>query len=195
MSLDEDSLLKPFRQMTGAAAPGAELGGWYSYDPVHIGIEEAYAPSATFGQWVSALARMYAIRRSPAIRARLMRLNRLYAQTISGSYFEVNRFPAYCLDKLICGLSDAHEFAADPEAFAIMQRATDAALPHLPGLAASAAAPSRTGSTGGETGTRPTTTMSPTPLPKISISPGSEVPARATANWPTPISTRPTSSR
>ena len=135
MSLDEDSLLKPFRQMSGAPAPGADLGGWYSFDPDHFGIDEAYAPSATFGQWVSALARMYAIKRAPQIRARVMRLNELYAQTISGTYFEVNRFPAYCLDKLLCGLIDAHEFAADPDAFSIMGRAIDAALPHLPARA------------------------------------------------------------
>jgi hypothetical protein len=32
MSLSEDSLLKPFRQMVGQAAPGDDLGGWYQYD-------------------------------------------------------------------------------------------------------------------------------------------------------------------
>src|SRR6266481_5488173 len=33
MGLSEDSLLKPMRQMAGQPAPGAELGGWYLYDP------------------------------------------------------------------------------------------------------------------------------------------------------------------
>jgi len=33
MALNEDSLLKPFRQMTGQAAPGIDLGGWYNYVP------------------------------------------------------------------------------------------------------------------------------------------------------------------
>ncbi len=32
MSLSEDSLLKPFRQMIGKPAPGKDLGGWYTYD-------------------------------------------------------------------------------------------------------------------------------------------------------------------
>src|SRR5215813_5874764 len=32
MSLSEDSLLKPFRQMAGQPAPGEDLGGWYNYD-------------------------------------------------------------------------------------------------------------------------------------------------------------------
>lgn len=31
LSLNEDSLLKPFRQMIGKPAPGEDLGGWYSY--------------------------------------------------------------------------------------------------------------------------------------------------------------------
>jgi hypothetical protein len=33
MSLSEDSLLRPFRQMVGQPAPGDDLGGWYNYDP------------------------------------------------------------------------------------------------------------------------------------------------------------------
>jgi hypothetical protein len=33
MALSDDSLLKPFRQMSGQAAPGEDLGGWYHYDP------------------------------------------------------------------------------------------------------------------------------------------------------------------
>jgi hypothetical protein len=33
MDLNEDSLLKPFRQMASQAAPGPDLGGWYNYDP------------------------------------------------------------------------------------------------------------------------------------------------------------------
>ena len=135
MSLNEDSLLKPFRQMTGQSAPGDELGGWYSYDPANIGLDGAYAPSATFGQWISALARMYAIRGTPDIRAKTLRLNRLYAQTIDGSYYENNRFPAYCYDKLLRGLLDSHQHAGDADAYGILERTTDAALPHLPGRA------------------------------------------------------------
>ncbi|HXI48968.1 MAG TPA: hypothetical protein VNH39_10300, partial [Steroidobacteraceae bacterium] len=29
LSLDEDSLLRPFRERAGLPAPGADLGGWY----------------------------------------------------------------------------------------------------------------------------------------------------------------------
>ena len=63
MSLSEDSLLKPFRQMAGQPAPGADLGGWYNYDPNFDWHKDdaGFAPGATFGQWISALARYYAI--------------------------------------------------------------------------------------------------------------------------------------
>ena len=135
MSLNEDSLMKPFRQMIGKPAPGEDLGGWYGYNPKDDGIDGAYAPSCTYGQWVSALARMYAIRQKPEIREKVLRLNRLYAEVIDGQYFKTNHFPTYCHDKLLCGLMDAHKFAHDPEAFKIQERSTDAALAHMPGKA------------------------------------------------------------
>lgn len=134
MALNEDSLLKPFRQMTGQAAPGIDLGGWYNYDPNYDWhtFDVGFAPSAPFGQWVSALARIYAIKRSPEIREKVLRLNRLYARTISSEFYENNRFPAYCYDKLVCGLIDSHQFVGDPDAFSILDHTTDTALPHLP---------------------------------------------------------------
>jgi DUF1680 family protein len=137
MELSEDSLLKPFRQMAGQPSSGADLGGWYHYDPDYDPntVVAGFAPAATFGQWVSALARAYAITGSPATRDKVLRLNRWYAQTISGDFYEKNRFPAYCYDKLVCGLMDSHQYVADPDAFAILQRTTDTALHHLPGKA------------------------------------------------------------
>ena len=134
MDLNDDALLKPFRAMIGQPAPGEDLGGWYRYDPNYDWhtFDAGFAPSATFGQWVSALARMYAITGSPAARERVLHLNRLYAQTIDGQFYENNRFPAYCYDKLVCGLIDSHTYAGDPDAFSILQKTTDTALPHLP---------------------------------------------------------------
>ena len=137
MSLSEDSLLKPFRQMGGQAAPGEDLGGWYQYDANnrdHL-FEIGFAPGCTFGQWVSALARSYAIDPSPETREKVLRLNRLYAKTIGGDFYENTRFPAYTYDKLVCGLIDSQKYARDPDAFAILAETTKTALPHLPGKA------------------------------------------------------------
>ena len=134
MSLNEDSLLKPFREMSDQPAPGATLGGWYQYDPAYNYRKDdaGFAPTHCFGQWVSALARMYAIDRQPEVRAKVLRLNGLYAKTISGLYYERNRFPAYCYDKLVCGLMDSHVLANDPDAWQILAKTTDTAFHHLP---------------------------------------------------------------
>jgi len=138
MQLSDDSLLKPFRQMSGMPAPGEDLGGWYAYDPNYDyrkNFDYGFAPGCTFGQWVSALARDYAITGDEATRDKVLRLNRLYAQTISGALYEKSRFPAYTYDKLLLGLLDSHTYCRDPQAMAILEQTTNTALPHLPGHA------------------------------------------------------------
>jgi uncharacterized protein len=134
MGLDDDALLKPFRAMIGKPAPGEDLGGWYRYDPNYDWhtFDAGFAPAATFGQWVSALARAYAITGSQAARDKVLRLNRLYAQVIDGQFYENNRFPAYGYDKLVCGLIDSEKYVGDPDAWAILSQTTDTAMPHLP---------------------------------------------------------------
>jgi uncharacterized protein len=134
MALDEDSLLRPFRQTAGKPAPGADLGGWYPYvaDYDYKRGGPGFAPGCTYGQWISALSRSYAISKSPAVKEKVLRLNQSFAQAISGAYFDQTRFPAYSYDKAVCGLIDAHQFVTDTDAFAILDRTTDIALPHLP---------------------------------------------------------------
>ena len=143
MGLDEDSLLYPFRAMSGVAAPGTSLGGWYEYKPDYnyhhddVGL----APGSTFGQWTSALCRLYAASKyddpqgQPAIAERAVRLHRLLAGTVTAGYFEKTRFPGYSLDKLVCGLTDAHRLVGDEAAFGQLDRLTAAAKPALPGHA------------------------------------------------------------
>lgn len=137
MNVSEDSLLKPIRQMVGQPAPGEDLGGWYHYDPdwdwqkTMIG----FAPGHLYGQWVSALARNYAITGDEKMRDKVLRINRLYAKTIDPAFYTKNRFPAYCYDKIVCSLIDSHSFANDPDAFAILDHTTDTAAPNLPGRA------------------------------------------------------------
>src|ERR1700758_2298897 len=138
MALSEDSLLKPLRQMSGIPAPGEDLGGWYDYDPDYDyrkHFDRGFAPACTFGQWVSALARAYAINGDEETRQKVIRLNRLYAHTISADFYIKNRFPAYTYDKLLLGLLDSHDYVKDPQALAILEQTTNTALPHLPGHA------------------------------------------------------------
>lgn len=138
MNLSEDSLLKPFRQMSGMPAPGEDMGGWYTYDPNYDyrkNFDIGFAPACHFGQWISALARTYAITGETATREKILRLNRLYAATISDDFYIKNRFPAYTYDKILIGLLDSHTYAHDPQALAILEHTTNTALPHLPGKA------------------------------------------------------------
>ena len=135
--ISDDSLLQPFRAMVGQPAPGENIGGWYEYKPDYDPKKDdaGLAPSATFGQWLSAIARTYAADGDQQKRARVLRLNQLYAKTIAPAYYEKNRFPAYCFDKLVCGLMDAHALAGDSDAFAILAKTTDTAAPRMPGRA------------------------------------------------------------
>ena len=147
MALNEDSLLKPFRQMSGMTAPGEDLGGWYQYNPDYDyrkGFDTGFAPGCHFGQWVSALARSYAITGEEAVREKVLRLNRLYAETITPEFYVKNRFPAYTYDKLLLGLLDSHIYVKDPQALAILEQTTKTALPHLPGHAVERDLPWRT---------------------------------------------------
>jgi uncharacterized protein len=129
LSLDEDALLRPFRVRAGQRAPGSDLGGWYD--------TYAFAPGATFGQWMSALSRYYAITGDAATRDKVQRLVRGYAETVDarGSFYIENRFPAYTYDKLTGGLLDAERFGRDTAARATLRRATQAATPFLPARA------------------------------------------------------------
>ncbi|MHB8478530.1 MAG: beta-L-arabinofuranosidase domain-containing protein [Steroidobacteraceae bacterium] len=126
LSLDEDALLRPFRVRAGQPAPGRDLGGWYD--------TYAFAPGATFGQWMSALSRHYAITGDAATRAKVRRLVRGYAATVdaAGSFYRNNRFPAYTYDKLVGGLLDARRLSHDDAALSTLVRTTQAATPYLP---------------------------------------------------------------
>jgi hypothetical protein len=126
LGLDENALLRPFRVRAGQLAPGADLGGWYD--------TYAFAPGATFGQWMSALSRFYAITGDAATRAKVQRLVRGYAATLDarGSFYRNNRFPAYTYDKLVGGLSDAQRLGRDDAALATLARTTKSAVPFLP---------------------------------------------------------------
>ena len=135
-ALNEDGLLKPFRQRQGLPTPGPDMGGWYDdgddfneKDNFH-----AFIAGHSFGQYVSGLARAYAVTGSKATQEKVQRLVRGFAATVepTGKFYVDYRLPGYTFDKTCCGLIDAHEFAADPIALEVLKRATDAVLPHLP---------------------------------------------------------------
>ena len=136
LHLDEDALLKPFRQREGMPAPGPDMGGWYDNandfsppDNFH-----AFIPGHSFGQYLSGLARAYAVTGSKPTQEKIHRLVRGFGETVEsqGKFYVDYHLPAYTYDKTSCGLIDAHEFAQDPDALDVHWRATQAALPYLP---------------------------------------------------------------
>jgi uncharacterized protein len=134
LNLNEDSLLKPFRQLAGQAAPGEDMGGWYSPSPAFDPPKNmtGYIPGHSFGQYLSGLSRAYAVTGDQATQAKIHRLVMGFAPTITPKFYQGYCIPCYTFDKTNCGLIDAHEFAGDPDALAVLNHATDAVMPWLP---------------------------------------------------------------
>ena len=137
MNLPDDNLLKPFRQLAGQPAPGDDMGGWYTpsseFDPPKN--MTGYIPGHSFGQYLSGLARAYAVTGDKETQAKVQRLVAGFAPTVTTKFYDGYCIPAYTFDKTNCGLIDAHQFANDPRALEVLNKATDAVLPWLPAKA------------------------------------------------------------
>ncbi len=135
LALDEDSLLKPFRQRAGLPAPGEDMGGWYSWAPLgdlDKPGNNGFAPWHSFGQYLSGLARDYAATGDKATQEKVHRLVIGFAPAITPHFWDDNRFPAYTYDKISIGMIDAHEFAGSPQAFKALDAALDSVMKYLP---------------------------------------------------------------
>ena len=148
IGLSPESLARPFREMAGAgpsAGPGdvPGLGGWYDYkaDYDFHHDDAGLAPGHSYGQWMSALARLEAGSRfgggagDAAAGERVERMRAMLAETVSPGYFEKTRFACYSFDKLVCGLMDAHRLTKDGAALGTLDRVLACAEPVLPGRA------------------------------------------------------------
>ncbi len=143
LNLNEDRMLKVFRQVAGLPAPGEDMGGWYDLTGFSLerGDFHGFIAGHSFGQYVSGLARAYAVTGSQETRAKINRLVKGYGETLDSkaTFFVDYRLPAYTYDKLSAGLIDAHEFAHDPMALEIHERLTRAIVAYLPEKALSRA--------------------------------------------------------
>jgi DUF1680 family protein len=126
MNLSIDELLKPFRVRAGQPAPGADLGGWYD--------AYAFCPGHTFGQWLSALSRSYAITGDDATHQKITAMVQGFHQINDpqGRFFQDNRFTGYITEKLNCGFIDAYTFGQLPEAAEMLAELTKRVSPRLP---------------------------------------------------------------
>ena len=136
LNLDNDRLLKVYRQVAGLPAPGEDMGGWY--DLTGFSLERTdfhgFIAGHSFGQYLSGLARAYAVSGSEPTRVKINELVKGYAETLDpkAKFFVGYRLPAYTYDKLSCGLIDAHEYARDPQAMNVHEKLTRAMAAYLP---------------------------------------------------------------
>jgi DUF1680 family protein len=130
MGLDEDRLLKVYRQRAGLPAPGEDMGGWYDAD--------GFGPGQVLGQIISGLSRVYCSTGDAATQAKVKRLVEGFTATIDSDGYcfpclkSSTAYPAYTLDKIMIGLEDAYSFAGVSSALGALQRCITGATRYLP---------------------------------------------------------------
>jgi hypothetical protein len=130
LALDNDRLLKVYRERAGLPAPGKPMGGWYDRD--------GFVPGHSLGQYISGLARIGRTTGDAACKSKVAALVEGFAATLgpknqcfAGPNAE-NLWPCYILDKHLAGLIDAHQLCGVEQARALVPRVFRGALPYIP---------------------------------------------------------------
>jgi len=130
LALDNDRLLKPYRERAGLPAPGAEMGGWYGPD--------GFVPGHSLGQYISGMARFGGATGDASCNAKVGELVSGFAATLVGKdriYAGVNAekvWPCYVLDKHLAGLIDAFTLTGIAVARELLPRVLRGAIPYIP---------------------------------------------------------------
>ena len=129
LALDDDRLLKVFRQRAGLPAPGPDMGGWYDAN--------GFVPGLTLGQYISGLARFGAATGDRATHAKVARLVSGFGEFVrrtESPYAGPNaqaQWPAYVMDKYVVGLVDAFRLSGVDEARRLLPITIDKCLPYI----------------------------------------------------------------
>lgn len=129
LALDEDRLLKVFRQHAGLPAPGPDMGGWYDAD--------GFVPGLTLGQYISGLARFGAATGDPAAHAKVGRLVAGFGQVLSkvddpyAGPGARDHWAAYVMDKYVVGLVDAFDLSGAQEAKELLPVVIEKCRPYI----------------------------------------------------------------
>src|SRR5215472_43742 len=130
LRLDEDRLLKVYRQRAGIPARGRDMGGWYDAD--------GFVPGHLIGQFISGLSRIHACDRDPEAAAKVRRLVRGYAETFEkdgnpyASPKATDTWACYVLDKYEIGMLDAAILAGVKPARMLLPRVIESANHFIP---------------------------------------------------------------
>ncbi|MFZ0339060.1 MAG: beta-L-arabinofuranosidase domain-containing protein [Terracidiphilus sp.] len=130
LALDNDRLLRVYRESAGLPAPGEPMGGWYGRD--------GFVPGHSLGQYISGLARIGRTTGDAACTAKVAALVEGFAATLgskdqcfAGPNAE-NVWPCYILDKHLAGLMDAYLLSGVAKARDLVPRVFHGALPYIP---------------------------------------------------------------
>jgi len=122
LGLSNDDILHGYRVAAGAAdAPGRALGGWAGSNS-----------NTVFGQWLQAMARMQRANGDKELLEKAGILVSEYAKCwpgMSGGGRATGGLGHYPYEKLVGGLLDMHLYAGHPEAMALCDKITEAAVP------------------------------------------------------------------
>jgi hypothetical protein len=130
LAIDNDRLLKAYRERAGLPAPGAEMGGWYDRD--------GFVPGHALGQYISGLARIGKTTGDTACAAKVDALVEGFAATLGEAnqiYAGPNAekvWPCYVLDKHLAGLMDAYSLSSVMQARELLPRVFRGAQPYIP---------------------------------------------------------------
>ncbi len=130
LALDNDRLLRVYRERAGLPAPGEPMGGWYGRD--------GFVPGHALGQYISGLARIGRTTGDPACAAKVDALVEGFAATLGpkdqcfAAPNAENIWPCYILDKHLAGLMDAYQLTGVTEARSLIPRVFHGALPYIP---------------------------------------------------------------
>jgi hypothetical protein len=129
LALDNDRVLKVFRQKAGLPAPGPDMGGWYDSD--------GFVPGLTFGQYISGLSRIGAATGDKAAHAKSAALVRGFGEflaNVKNPYVgkgSSDNWAAYVMDKYVVGLIDAYRLSGVEEAKRLLPVVIEKCLPYI----------------------------------------------------------------
>ncbi len=129
LALDNDRILKVFREHAGLPAPGPDMGGWYDVN--------GFVPGLTLGQYISGIARFGAATGEQAAHDKVERLVAGFGEVlrkVDDPYAGPGSrdfWAAYVMDKYVIGFIDAYELSGVEEARELLPLVIDKCLPYI----------------------------------------------------------------
>ena len=89
LAMDEARLLRPFRERAGLPISDDRFGGWYDFVPEFHSKQSmvGFIPGHSFGQYMSSLARAFAVTGDARAKAKVDRMVAGYAPTIRSDFY------------------------------------------------------------------------------------------------------------